>query len=52
MVKKSLQEKLILKKIELDKKALREPRTLKDLKNKKDWERVRNILINRYNRWD
>jgi hypothetical protein len=46
----NLEARLIKKKIELDKIALREPRTLRDLKIRKDWERVRNILIKRYKR--
>ena len=52
MVKKSLEEKLIRKKIDLDKKALREPRTAQDFKVRQDWERVRRILIKRYDRID
>jgi hypothetical protein len=46
----NLEARLIKKKIELDKIALREPRTLRDLKARQEWERVRNILINRYKR--
>ena len=52
MRKKSLEEKLILKKMDLDKKALREPRTAQDFKVREDWERVRSILIKRYDRID
>tara|TARA_Y100001963_G_C6552942_1_gene340693 strand:+ start:169 stop:327 length:159 start_codon:yes stop_codon:yes gene_type:complete len=52
MVKKSLEEKLIRKKIELDKKALREPRTPQEYKIRNDWERVRKILSKRYDRID
>ena len=49
---KSLEEKLILKKIELDKVALREPQTLQQYKIRKNWDRVHNILVKRYGRHD
>jgi hypothetical protein len=45
-----LEARLIKRKIELDKIALREPRTLRELKVRKDWERIRNILSKRYDR--
>ena len=51
-MKKSLEEKLILKKLELDDKALREPRTPREYKIRNDWERVSSILKKRYNRLD
>jgi hypothetical protein len=51
-MKKSLEEKLILKKMELDDKALREPRTPREYKIRNDWERVSSILKKRYNRLD
>jgi len=47
-----LEEKLILKKMELDDKALREPRTPREYKIRNDWERVSSILKKRYNRLD
>ena len=47
-MKKSLEEKLILKKMELDDKALREPRTPREYKIRNDWERVSSILKKRY----
>ena len=51
-MKKSLEEKLILKKMELDDKALRDPRTPREYKIRNDWERVSSILKRRYNRHD
>jgi len=52
MRKKSLEEKLILKKMDLDKKSLRDPRTPREYKVRNDWERVRSILVKRYDRID
>ena len=46
----SLEGKLIKLKIELDKIALRNPLTVQQVLDRKKWERVRNILIKRYNR--
>ena len=51
-MKKSLEEKLILKKMELDDKALRDPRSPREYKVRNDWERVSSILKRRYNRHD
>lgn len=51
-MKKSLEEKLILKKMELDNLALRDPRTPREYKIRNDWERVSSILKRRYNRHD
>ena len=45
----NLKERLIKKKEELDSKALREPRTAKELAIVSKWERLRSILIKRYN---
>ena len=45
----TLKERLIKKKEELDKKALRDPRTVKELAIVNKWERLRSILIKRYN---
>ena len=48
----NLEARLIRLKDKLDKQALRNPRTPKELKIRNDWERVRKILIKRYNRLD
>ena len=45
----NLKERLIKKKEELDKKALRDPRTAKELAIVDKWLRLRSILIKRYN---
>ena len=50
--KMNLEARLIRLKDKLDKQALRNPRTPKELKIRNDWERVRKILIKRYNRLD
>ena len=47
--KMNLKERLIKKKEELDPKALRDPRTAKELAIVSKWERLRSILIKRYN---
>ena len=47
--KMNLKERLIKKKEELDPKALRDPRTAKELAIVSKWERLRAILIKRYN---
>ena len=47
-----MEEKLILKKMELDDKALRDPRTPREYKIRNDGERVSSILKRRYNRHD
>ena len=44
--------KLIKCKMELDKIALREPRTVKEIRVRLLWERVRLILTRRYDRND
>ena len=44
--------KLIRCKIKLDKIALREPRTVEQVKVRVLWERVRIILMRRYDRLD
>ena len=45
----NLKERLIKRKEELDLKALRDPRTAKELAIVSKWERLRSILIKRYN---
>ena len=45
----NLKERLIKRKEELDKKALRDPRNAKELAIVSKWERLRSILIKRYN---
>ena len=47
----TLKERLIKRKEELDKKALRDPRTAKEYAIRNKWERVSNILRKRYNRY-
>ena len=47
----NLKERLIKRKEELDKKALRDPRTVKEYAVRNKWERVSNILRKRYNRY-
>ena len=44
--------RLIKLKIELDKSALRHPITVQQILDRKKWERVRNILIKRYKRYE
>ena len=48
----SLEARLIKLKIELDKIALRNPLTVQQVLDRKKWERVRNILIKRYKRYE
>jgi hypothetical protein len=50
--KMNWETKLIKCKMELDKIALREPRTAHNYKIRILWERVRIILIRRYDRLD
>ena len=50
--KMNWETKLIKCKMQLDKIALREPRTGKELLIRNLWERVRIILIRRYDRLD
>ena len=45
----NLEARLIRLKDDLDKKALRDPRTVKELAIVSKWERLRSILIKRYN---
>ena len=47
-LKELLDEKLIIRSIELDRVALRDPITPKQWKDRKDWERIKNILNKRY----
>jgi hypothetical protein len=47
-----LEARLIKIKIELDKVALRSPSTVQELLDRKRWERVRKILMKRYDRHD
>ena len=47
----TLKDRLIKKKEELDKKALRDPRTVKEYAVRNKWERVSNILRKRYKRY-
>ena len=47
----NLKDRLIKKKEELDKKALRDPRTAREYSIRNKWERVSNILRKRYNRY-
>ena len=48
----SLEARIIKLKIELDKSALRSPVTVQQILDRKKWERVRNILIKRYKRYE
>ena len=50
--KMNWEAKLIKCKMELDKIALREPRTVREIKVRMLWERVRMILTRRYDRND
>ena len=50
--KNFFKEKKIKKKMELDYKALRDPRTPREYKIRNDLERVSNNLKRRYNRHD
>ena len=45
----NLEARLIRLKEKLDAKALRDPRTVKELAIVSKWERLRSILIKRYN---
>ena len=47
----NLEARLIRLKDDLDKKELRDPRTVKEYTIRKKWERVSNILKKRYNRY-
>ena len=47
-MKKTLHEKLIIRSIELDRVALRDPITPKQWKDRKDWDRIKNILNKKY----
>ena len=48
----NLEARIIRLKGQLGKKALREPRNGNDVLIRMQWERVRKILIKRYNRLD
>jgi len=48
----TLEARLIKLKIKYDKLALREPRTGQQVLDRKIWERLRNILIKRYERYE
>ena len=47
----NLEARLIRLKEKLDAKALRDPRTAREYAIRNKWERVRNILRKRYNRY-
>ena len=47
----NLEARLIRLKDDLDKKALRDPRTAREYAIRNKWERVSNILRKRYNRY-
>jgi hypothetical protein len=47
----NLEARLIRLKDDLDKKALRDPRTAREYSIRNKWERVSNILRKRYNRY-
>ena len=47
----NLEARLIRLKDDLDKKALRDPRTIKEYAVRNKWERVSNILRKRYKRY-
>jgi len=47
-----LETKLIQCKMKLDKLAVREPMNGKQMYTRMLWERIRNILIRRYNRYE
>jgi len=47
----NLEARLIRLKDDLDKKALRDPRTVKEYSIRNKWERVSSILKKRYNRY-
>ena len=48
----TLETRLIKLKMKYDKLALREPRTNQQVLDRMIWERLRNILIKRYGRYD
>ena len=50
--KMNLEAKLIKCKMKLDKIALREPRTVEQVKVRMLWERLKIILVRRYDRLD
>ena len=51
-VTKSLLEKLLVCKGKADQLARRDPRNVKELKDRIVWERLRKILSQRYKRYD
>ena len=48
----NLESKIIKLKLKYDKLALREPRTGQQVLDRMIWERLRNILIKRYERYE
>jgi len=50
LYKKSLLEKILVCKGKADKLAMRDPRNVKELKDRIVWERLKNILVHRYGR--
>ena len=48
----SLETRLIKLKLKYDKLALREPRSAQQVLHRMIWERLRNILIKRYERYE
>ncbi len=48
----NLEARLIKLKIDLSKVVLRSPTTARELIDRKNWERVRKILMKRYDRHD
>ncbi len=51
VIKKSLLEKILVCKGNADKLAMRDPRNVKELKDRIVWERLKKILTHRYNRY-
>ena len=50
LYKKKLLEKILVCKGKADKLAMRDPRNVKELKDRNVWERLKNILVHRYGR--
>ena len=51
LYKKSLLEKILVSKGKADKLAMRDPRNVKELKDRIVWERLKKILTHRYGRY-
>ncbi len=51
MIKKSLLEKILVCKGKADNLAMRDPRNVKELKDRIVWERLKKILTHRYGRY-